>query len=222
MVFPTLQCASRFIFNQRFNMIKKIIQIGFISLFATLPALAANDAGDASAGRAKTEVCSGCHGEDGNAAAPIFPKLAGQHVSYLEKQLKAFRSRERVDPTMNAMTQSLSDTDIGNIATYYNHQKITPENRGQDHLGEKIYRAGNTVNGVPSCVGCHGPTGAGNPASGYPVLHGQFSAYISKTLLDYKNGDRSNDANQVMRSIASRLTEAEINAVANYASGLYQ
>jgi cytochrome c553 len=203
-------------------MIIKAIQIGLISLLATAQVQAANEAGDATAGRGKTEICAGCHGEDGNAAAPIFPKLAGQHVSYLEKQLKAFRSKERVDPTMNAMTQSLSDDDIKNIATFYNHQKLSPENREQDHLGEKIYRSGNTVNGVPSCVGCHGPTGAGNPASGYPVLHGQFSAYLSKTLLDYKNGDRSNDPNQVMRSIASRLTEAEINAVANYASGLYQ
>ena len=203
-------------------MIRKITRLGFISLLATAPAFAASEAGDASAGRGKTEICAGCHGEDGNAAAPIFPKLASQHVSYLEKQLKAFRSKERVDPTMNAMTQSLSDAEIKNIAAYYNRQKITPESREQDHLGEKIYRSGNTINGVPSCVGCHGPTGAGNPASGYPVLHGQFSAYISKTLLDYKNGDRSNDANQVMRSIASRLTEAEINAVADYASGLYQ
>jgi len=203
-------------------MIKKTIRLGLISLLASAPVFAANDTGDASAGRGKTEICAGCHGEDGNAAAPIFPKLAGQQLSYLEKQLKAFRSRERVDPTMNAMTQSLSDSEIKDIAAYYNRQQTTPENREQDHRGEKIYRSGNPVNGVPSCVGCHGPTGAGNPASGYPALHGQFSAYLSKTLLDYKNGDRSNDPNLVMRSIASRLTEAEINAVANYASGLYQ
>lgn len=202
-------------------MIKTIIRLGLLSLIATSPAFAAGDnTGGTSAGKGKTEACAGCHGETGNSAAPIFPKLASQHPSYLEKQLKAFRSKERVDPTMNAMTLSLSDTEIKDIAAFYNRQKITPEKREQDRLGEKLYRAGNTLTGVPSCVGCHGPTGAGNPAAGYPALHGQYSAYLSKTLLDYKNGDRSNDPNQVMRSIASRLTEAEINAVANFASGL--
>lgn len=89
----------------------------------------AHAAGDAAAGKTKTESCAGCHGEDGNAAVPMFPKLAGQHPSYLVKQLREFKSQKRVDPTMNAMAESLSDADIADIGAWYAQHKIKPARR---------------------------------------------------------------------------------------------
>ncbi|MDD5036208.1 MAG: c-type cytochrome [Methylococcaceae bacterium] len=177
--------------------------------------------GDASAGKAKSESCAGCHGEDGNANAPIFPKLAGQHASYLVKQLHEFKSQKRLEPTMNAMAASLSDADIADMSAWFAQHRVKPEQAEKNALGERIYRSGIAAKAVPACSACHGPTGAGNPSSVYPALGGQYPAYIGKTLHDYKAGERNNDPNEIMRTIANRLNEEEINALADYISGLH-
>lgn len=177
-------------------------------------------AGDAAAGKTKSEACGGCHGEDGNANAPIFPKLAGQHAVYLVKQLKEFKTQKRMEPTMNAMAESLSDDDIADIGAYYAKQQFRVETAEPSVLGEKIFRAGIAAKGVPACTACHGPNGGGNPYSGYPALRGQFTAYTSKSLHDYKTGERNNDANGIMRAIAARMSDEEIAAVSDYVLGL--
>lgn len=182
----------------------------------------AHAAGDAAAGKAKTEACAGCHGEDGNAPVAMFPKLAGQHPAYLVKQLRDFKSGKRVDPTMNAMAESLSDADMADIAAWYAQHKIKPEaaNGDKNELGQKIYRTGLAAKQVPACMACHGPKGEGNPPAGYPLLGGQYSSYVGKILHDYKSAERGGDPNEIMRTIANRLSEEEINAVSDYVSGL--
>jgi len=177
--------------------------------------------GEPAAGKAKSESCASCHGEDGNASAPIFPKLAGQHASYLTKQLREFKSQKRVDQAvMNAMAESLSDADIADISAWFSQQKIKPEPAEKTELGQKIYRSGLASKSIPACAACHGPKGEGNPASVYPALGGQYSSYIAKALHDYKAGERNSDPNEVMRTIANRLGDEEINAVSDYVSGL--
>jgi cytochrome c553 len=198
-------------------MIKNLI-FGVCALL--LPASFALAQGDAAAGKAKSETCAGCHGEDGNASAPIFPKLAGQHASYLIRQLSEFKSEKRIEPTMNAISSSLSDADIADLSAYFAKQKSKAEKAVATPLGEKIYRIGNAERQIPACAACHGPAGAGNPSAGYPLLAGQYSAYLGKTLHDYKTGERKSDPNQIMRGIAARLTEDEIDAVADYTAGL--
>jgi cytochrome c553 len=185
-------------------------------------ALLAGNAGAANfaAGKSKAQVCIGCHGEDGNAQVPIFPKLAGQHVSYLAKQLQEFRSRQRLEQTMNAMAESLGDEDINDISEYFASFKVKRETVAASPLGEKVYRTGNAQTRVPACIGCHGPNGSGNPLAVYPHLAGQYSAFLVKALNDYKSGERNNDKNRIMRDIADRLSEEEIAAVADYISGL--
>lgn len=177
-------------------------------------------AGNPEAGEEKAGLCAGCHGDDGNAAAPIFPKLAGQHASYLIKQLHDFRSQKRVEPTMNAMAEPLTDEDVLDLAAFYTSKKITHEESAPNSLGENLYKAGNLGTGVPACTGCHGPKGRGNPAAGFPSLHGQYAAYLEKTLHDFKNGERANDTNEVMRKVAKHMSDEEIAAVSDYASTL--
>jgi len=177
-------------------------------------------AGNLEAGEEKAGLCAGCHGDDGNAAAPIFPKLAGQHASFLIKQLHDFRSQKRVEPTMNAMAEPLTDEDILDLAAFYTSKKITPEEAAPNKKGENLYKAGNAATGVPACSGCHGPKGRGNPSAGFPSLHGQYAAYLEKTLHDFKNGERANDSNAVMRQVAKHLSDEEIAAVSDYASTL--
>jgi cytochrome c553 len=197
----------------------RFLRISAIALLAGFGL--AHAAGDPAAGKQKTEACAGCHGEDGNAQAPIFPKLAGQHASYVERQLAEFKSQKRVEPTMNAMASSLSEADIADIGAWYARQKIKPEQVEKNALGERIFRLGLADKSVPACSGCHSPTGAGNRDAGYPALAAQYAAYIGKTLNDYKSGERTNDPNAIMRTIAKRLSEQEIDAVANFVAGLH-
>lgn len=191
--------------------------IGFCLLSGASVVLAQ---GSPTAGKEKAEVCGGCHGVDGNSSAPIFPKLASQHASFIAKQLHDFKSGKRPEPTMSALAEPLTDADIEDLSAYYAQQKITIEKGAPNALGEKIYRTGNLATQVPACMGCHGPNGNGNPQALFPQLNGQYAAYIEKTMKDFKTKARGNDLNGMMQAISARLTEEEISAVADYISTL--
>jgi len=184
---------------------------------------AAHGAGDAAAGKEKVASCQGCHGEDGNSTNPEWPKLAGQHAEYIAKQLGDFKTGARKDPTMTAMAASLSATDMADLGAYFSGQdiKVGTVDGGLARRGERIYRGGNPVSGVPACIGCHGPSGNGNPTAKFPALGGQHKAYIEKTLKDFKYGTRANDLNEMMRDIAVKMSDGEISVVAEYISGLH-
>ncbi len=179
--------------------------------------------GDAEAGKAASATCSGCHGADGKALTPDYPNLAGQHASYIAKQLTAYRDGERVNQLMSPMAAALSDQNILDLAAYY--AEMTPIKGAAEEdnltLGQNIYRGGVTGADIASCTGCHGPSGKGNPAAAYPVLSGQNKAYLVAQLKLFRSGERNNDPNEMMRSLAHRLSDAEIDALANYASGLH-
>lgn len=179
-------------------------------------------AGDAEAGKNKAVTCAACHGPDGNSPAPMFPKIAGQHASYLAKQLKEFKSGDRVDATMNGMAAPLSDQDMADLAAFYAGQKVSVGQAAEDkvELGGTIYRAGNSATGVTACAACHGPTGGGNPMAKFPSLNGQHADYTIAQLKNFRSGARANDAGSMMRSIAKKMTDAEIEAVAQYIQGL--
>jgi cytochrome c553 len=176
--------------------------------------------GNPSAGKEKAETCAGCHGEDGNSGTPIFPKFAGQHASYIAKQLHDFKSQKRPNPTMSAISETLEDADIDDLSAFYAGQKGTVEKTAPNALGEKIYRTGNPATGVAACSACHDPNGNGNPAALFPALSGQYAAYVEKTLRDFKTGARTNDLNGMMRVVAVKLSDEEITAVADFVSGL--
>lgn len=178
--------------------------------------------GDAAAGQTKAALCIACHGPDGNSVNPEWPKLAGQHENYLVKQLQAFQTGERQNEMMAPMAAPLKPQDILDVAAYFSKQK-TSESQGNAELqdaGQRLYTGGNLATGVVACAGCHGPSGVGNPAGGFPRLAGQHAAYVAKALKDYRAGSRSNDRNAMMRGVASKLTDAEIAAVAEYITNL--
>jgi len=173
------------------------------------------------------QVCAACHAADGNSVAATNPKIAGQFVEYLQKQLGDFKAQPGQKPAresavMTAMASNLSDDDIQSLAAYYAGQKLRSASAADKDLaalGQKIWRGGIAPTRVPACGGCHGPAGAGIPAQ-YPRLAGQFAEYVAAQLKGFKDGARSNDANGVMRGVAARMTEREIQAVAQYAAGL--
>jgi len=183
----------------------------------------AHAAGNAAAGKAKAAVCAGCHGVDGNSAAPNFPKLAGMDGSYIAKQLADFKSGARKDPTMAGMVAALTRKDMENLGAFYAGQKRSPGAASGSaetmNMAKLLYRGGNPKMGIAPCMGCHGPAGAGIPAK-FPAVGGQHATYSQKQLTDFKTGTRKNDGG-IMGPIAFKLSEAEIKALSQYMAGLH-
>ena len=195
------------------------------SIMAVISLQAVAD-GDASAGQAKSAICAACHGADGNSAVPNWPKLAGQHAGYLERQTALIKSGARSVPEMMGIVAGMSEQDLQDISAYFSAQTnnggVADESIAA--LGQRIYKAGNADSGVPACMSCHGPAGEGNPLSGYPALAGQHAVYTSKMVKGFRAGENwgEEDApSRIMSGVAVELTDAEIEAVASYIQGLY-
>ena len=205
---------------------KKLMMLAFVANLGLNSLAMANEpakAGDAVKGKALSATCGGCHGADGNSVNPDWPKLAGQGSAYLEKQLNDYRSGKRNDPTMTAMAKGIaSDHDVVDLAAFYAGEKAKAGTANKDKVvvGEAIYRGGVMSSGVAACAACHGPTGTGNEAAKFPGVAGQHAKYTIAQLKAFKSGKRSNDTGKMMRNIAKNMTDAEMDAVAEYISGL--
>lgn len=180
-------------------------------------------AGDAAAGKQKAAACVACHGADGNSANGEWPKLAGQNVKYLVKQLHEFKAGDRANPIMSGMAAPLSDQDMVDLAAYYVNQKVAPGEADPQlvEAGQALYKGGNLASGVSACMACHGPNGAGIPEGGFPSIAGQHAQYTETQLKAFRSMQRANDPGQMMRNIAMKMTDAEIKAVASYIQGLH-
>lgn len=183
----------------------------------------ADAAGDAQAGQAKSAPCAACHGADGNSTNPEWPKLAGQHPKYVEKQLKDFKAGRRVNAMMTGMVAPLSENDMADLAAFYATKARTGGYASEERvaLGKKIYRGGNSETGVPACMACHGPSGAGDPLGAIPALSGQHAKYVAMQLYAFRDLERSNDPKAMMRDVARWMTKEEIEAVSEYIAGLH-
>jgi cytochrome c553 len=186
--------------------------------------------GSIEAGKAKSQTCVACHGADGNSLITQYPKLAGQHEKYLEKQLKELKlgmtsggKQGRYEPVMGAMAMPLSEEDMADLAAYYASLPIssnsTPENVVDE--GKVLYTAGNAERGVTACIACHGPRGNGTELSGFPKISGQHADYIKAQLEKFRDGNRNNDMNAMMRDVAKKLTDADIDTLSKYVGGLH-
>lgn len=201
----------------------------FVSLLLTMGVAGAASAadpikGDAAAGQAKTAVCGACHNPDGNSLAPNFPKLAGQGERYLDKQLHDIKTGKRVVLEMTGMLEPFNDQDLADIASYFASQKgsVGAADPKLVERGRALFNGGDLSKGMPACTGCHSPDGAGIALAGFPHLSGQHAQYISKQLTDFREGNRTNDGDAMtMRSIASKLSNKDVEALASYIQGLH-
>jgi len=200
----------------------RFIAATVVAFISVTPAVAADFGDPAKAQPIANQICAACHGADGNSPLPMNPSLAGQLPEYLFKQLIEFKSGNRNNAVMTGMVAALSADDMRNLAAYYAAQKPgEPAAKDKDLAahGRKLFRGGNVVAGVAACAGCHSPNGAGIPSQ-YPRLAGQHPEYVAAQLKAFRAGERANDANNMMRAVAARLTDTEIAAVAEYLSGL--
>ncbi|HCN46272.1 MAG TPA: cytochrome c4 [Pseudomonas sp.] len=180
--------------------------------------------GDAAAGQAKAAVCGACHSPDGNSVAPNFPKLAGQGERYLSKQLHDIKDGKRTVLEMTGLLTNLSDQDLSDIAAYFASQKgsVGAADPALVERGRALFNGGDLQKGLPACTGCHSPNGAGIASAGFPHLGGQHAQYVTKQLTDFREGDRTNDGDATtMRTIASKLSNKDIQALASYIQGLH-
>ena len=198
------------------------ICISFTLILLLIAPISFSMAGDVEAGKSKSIVCSACHGQDGNSINPLWPSLAGQHKQYTIHTLRAYQNGTRVDAVMQAQVMALTEQDLEDIAAYYNAQTMQKKDYdyGLAKKGESLYRGGNASTGVAACIACHGPTGRGNPGAGYPSLAGQHAEYTEDALKGYTNTERKVGLNDMMQSLATRLTAEEIEAVSEYIQAL--
>lgn len=174
--------------------------------------------GNPVAGKDKSALCQGCHGEDGNSAISNFPKLAGQYAVYIQKQIHNFQTGSRKDPVMSDMAATVTDNqDLLDISAYFASQKLMKgDSPVINPAGKERFLIDN------GCVNCHGVTGKGagpgNPDA--PVIGGQHKDYLIKQLKDFGSGARTNEPSGMMALIASSMTDEEIEEVASYVSGM--
>lgn len=183
--------------------------------------------GDAKAGKEKADACFGCHGEDGVSIDPAtFPSLAGQFAGYTFKQVLDYQSGNRNDDTMGAMAAMVeSREDMSDIAAYFASLKPAkgePSNSKAAQAGAKIYQNGvKKLGNYAACVRCHGEKGMGQGNNAlFPTINGQSKEYTIKQMQDFKSGARTNDPAGMMAMVAKGMTDKEIEAVADYLSGL--
>lgn len=202
----------------------RLLAPALLALLALAGTNIAAAAGDAARGKDKSVTCAACHGADGNSINPEWPSLAGQHATYLVKSLKSFQDGTRQNVLMSPQAAILSDADIEDLAAFFAAQ--TASRRTSDPAlvaqGERLYRGGDRDKAISACIACHGPSGRGNPGAAYPVLAGQHATYTTNQLLAYRANDRQSDATagQVMRNIASLMSDDDIKAVSSYIQGL--
>lgn len=199
--------------------------VSLLIVLCTLAGTVASEETQASAerGKALANACLACHTLEGQGTAPLFPHLGGQGTGYVYQQLLAIRDGTRSVPEMTGQLNNLSDSDLRSLAMHYDNQP--PRSGASDpklfELGRKIYKGGDHKRQIPACSACHSPTGAGNPAAKFPLLGGQSATYIAKALRDYRYERRTTDGDvKIMRTISTKLTEAEVDAVASYIEGL--
>jgi cytochrome c553 len=197
--------------------------------------------GDPQAGATKAGACAACHGLDGNPTDPMYPRMAGQSERYIAHQLALFKSGERntgMAAVMVPFASMLSAQDMRDIGAFFATQAAgagiaddsvitSGPNQGMKfyQVGQKLFRSGDMARGIPACMACHGPAGAGNPGPAYPHIGGQQADYVARRLQEYRAGTTSEaDPHlfNMMATIAKSLTDEEISSLGSYLQGLHE
>jgi len=210
---------------------KPMLLLAAVAGLLPAAAIAEEAAGKPDLAKAQTivnQVCAACHGADGNSPTPVNPTLAGQPAAYIALQLAHFKAGIRVNPVMQGMAASLSPEDMKALGAYFSAQKPKPMAAKDASIvpaGQKLYRGGDAMAGIPACAGCHAPDGSGVPKN-YPRLAGQYSDYTLAQLKAFKARERGADSEgkdvngRIMSMVAAKMSDAQMKAAAEYVSGL--
>ena len=179
--------------------------------------------GDPVAGADKAALCMGCHGEVGISMDPLIPKLAGQYGDYIAKQVRNYQSSIRTHQIMGAIAASVTDEDLADISAYFGSQPLMKgDTPSKNQVGKDLFEHGDLSRMMVPCNNCHGVTGKGqNPRNAtFPVIGGQHKDYLRGQILNFRKGNRNNSPGGIMNIIVQKLSDAEVDALAEYISGL--
>ena len=180
--------------------------------------------GDPVAGKDKSELCQGCHGEDGNSIEGNIPKLSGQYAKYTAKQLRNYQAGKRSHAIMSAMAATIDDTDLADIAAYFASQNKMKgkASSNNNRLGKNLFLNGDIDRNIVACINCHGVDGKGKAPniSLFPVIGGQHKSYLLKELNKFREGARSNSPGGIMSIITETMSDAELESLADFTAGL--
>jgi cytochrome c553 len=182
--------------------------------------IVSHNGGDAVKGQEKSATCAACHGADGNSLITMYPKLAGQGSAYIQKQLSNFKSGERVNAMMAGMVAGLSEQDMADLGAFFATQKTSTGNGEANEAGRKLYYGGDSERAISACVACHTASGKGAPQARFPAIAGQNVEYLTGQLKMFRSGERANDTNGMMRNIAIKLSDKDIDALAQFMSSM--
>lgn len=196
--------------------------------------------GDAKAGATKAGTCAACHGLDGNPTDPQYPRLAGQSERYIAHQIALFKTGERntgMSAVMKPFADALTEQDARDVGAYFATQKsgasvaddtVIASGPNKDkkffEVGQQLFLSGDSKRGIPSCMACHGPGGAGNPGPAYPHIAGQQATYSKRRLEEYRAGtttQKDPHLFNIMATVAKNLTDEEIGSLSSYLQGLH-
>lgn len=179
--------------------------------------------GDRILGKEKSQLCQGCHGEDGNSLSTLVPKLAGQNSAYIYKQVRNFQSGSRKHRIMDDLSITVNDDDLIDISAYFESLTIMKGDSPSDNeIGKSIFLNGDKRREIRPCIDCHGINGKGlnpNPDMA-PIIGGQNKDYLQKQLYNFKKEDRKNSPGGAMNGMTKPLTDDEIESLSDYISGL--
>jgi cytochrome c553 len=201
-----------------------VLAVGSALLAAVPLALEAGAATSPPANTADAAIatCQSCHGANGEGmAAAHVPRIAGQSAEYLKKQLDNYADGTRSNPIMVNFAKPLSDKVRKDLAARFAAMsapfvaQLGSVNAVARARGHQLAYQGDEIERVQACNNCHGPDGVGVPHSA-PYLAGQSAEYLASVIKAWHDGTRKNDAGQLMRSVAERLNDADIAAVAAY------
>lgn len=178
--------------------------------------------GNPVAGKDKSQLCQGCHGEEGISFEPLIPNLAGQYGVYIAKQLRNYQAGTRSHKIMSAMAATINDEDLADISAYFASRNKMKGKGTASKVGQNLFLNGDMSRMMVACVNCHGANGKGKTPTNavFPVIGGQQRGYIRAQLINFRKGDRSNSPGGIMNIITQKLTDSEIDALSDYVSGL--
>ncbi|QOR39722.1 cytochrome c4 [Billgrantia diversa] len=205
--------------------VNSAVSLGLVLGLAAGPALAQE--GDPQRGETAAATCVACHQADGSGkhidGGESWPRLAGQNADYIAKQLKDFKAGRRQNATMQPFANMLDDQQIADVAAYYSQLPATEAEGGGNAdeallaRGEQLALRGDWNDYIVSCKSCHGP---GNEGAGstFPGIASQHAGYIENQLRAWQADERGNDPQNLMGSIAKRMSDEDIRAVAAWLS----
>jgi cytochrome c553 len=209
---------NKFCLNKLVIVVTSILFISNVSFAGDTPEeiSARISNGDPIAGKEKSTLCQGCHGEFGISSIPDVPNLAGQWGAYIMRQLRDFGAGSRSNAIMTDMAATVtSNDDAFDIAAYFASQNQMINSRHSNEQGRRLYI-------IYQCISCHGEDGKGRPLNNsmFPVIGGQNKEYLIKQLEEFRQGLRDTDMSGTMPILAKRLSTAETESIADYLSGM--